>query len=102
MRQDDLTARTLAEQLQQQQDEILQSSLPGGGGGGDGKVKVSAQFWNSSSGQMESTQELTDAAKRKGQINALATSAAAMEVEQARQRQAGYAKRDTARKKYGW
>ena len=93
--QDDLTALSIAEELQKQQDEMHPHQ-------GSGKVKVAAQFWNSSTGQMESTADASDLARRKAQINTLASSAAAMEVELARQRQAGYAKRDSARKKYGW
>lgn len=91
-----LTARTAAEQALAAFEE-QQSHVPIAGG-----TKVQATFWNSQTGQEESKTEVSRTAKSKHQINALATSAAAIEVEMARQRQAGYAKRDAARAKYGW
>lgn len=90
-----MTHQTLSEQLLAQFEE---KNPPAN----SAAVKVSAQFWNSKTGAMETTNEVSAIAKRKHQINTLASSAAAMEVELARQRQAGYAKRDSARKKYGW
>ncbi len=65
-------------------------------------VKVHAHFWNSRTGETESVDAASNTAKRKHQINTLAASAAAMESDLARARAASYAKRDTARKKYGW
>ena len=90
--QKDITHRSLAEQLQAQFEE--KNPQPS-------QIKVNAKFWNSRTGAEENRTDLSSVQKQKHQINSLAVSAAAMEVELARQRQAGYAKRDSARKKYG-
>jgi hypothetical protein len=92
--QKDLTHRSMSEELQARFEDQNPHAA--------GQVKVDAKFWNSRTGAEESQTELSTVHKRKHQINQLAVNAAAMEIELARQRQAGYAKRDTARKKYGW
>jgi hypothetical protein len=93
-----LTTRTLTDELLSAYDDKMSATssiIPSG-------VKVSAKFWNSQTGVEESKSDISRTSKSKHQINSLATSAAAVEVEMARQRQAGYAKRDAARAKYGW
>jgi len=91
----DLTARSLGEELAAQFEE--RAPAPG-----SDKVKVAAKFWNTSLGAEEQRTELSRLSKTKHQINALATNAAALEIELARQRAASYAKRDAARARYGF
>jgi len=93
--QSDLTSQSLSEQLASQFEE--RAPAPG-----SDQVKVAAKFWNTQLGAEEQRTELTRLSKTKHQINALATNAAALEIELQRQRAASYAKRDAARARYGF
>lgn len=66
------------------------------------EVNVQAAFWNSKVGGEVITKTVCKTSKRKHQINQLAHDAGVMELELAKKRALGTAKRTMARGKYGW
>ena len=66
------------------------------------EVKVTAKFFNRSTGSMETTYQPNKLHKRKHQINSLAAECAANSIELAQRRGAGFKTKQETQAKYGW
>ena len=66
------------------------------------EVKVTAKFFNRSTGGIETSYQPSKLQKRKHQINSLAAECAANSVELAQRRSAGFKTKQETQAKYGW
>jgi hypothetical protein len=107
--QQDLFKLTPAEQAQRDfeaelQRDAMNLKAKGGAGtrGGDGKDGVEAKFWDAATSSMQSTASATSQHKGKHQINSLAQSSAALELQVAKNRAMHNQSKAKAASQYGW